>query len=89
VVSSNKAVSDGAISFYLDHFVRSRIAKVTYGVHKRIMYESSNPEHLERSSKVYKGVDGSLYLYNVFDPLLSKARVNLCKRTTSDLFAGY
>ena len=71
---SNKAVSDGAISFYLDHYVRSRIAKITYGVHTRIKFDSSDPEHLERSSMVYTDLAGTLRLGKGFGAILLKVR---------------
>lgn len=78
MVSSNKAVSDGAVSFYLDHFVRSRIAKVTYGVFTRLRFDNSDPEHLDRISKVYTDdIDGTLRLGAAFDSILSKARCGL------------
>jgi len=72
LLNSNKAVSDGAISFYLDNYVRSRIAKVTYGLKVKRTYDVSNPEHIKRGSKVYTDVDGSLRLTDGFDPILSK-----------------
>ena len=49
----NKAVSDGAISFYLDHFVRTRVSKVTYGVFFSPEYDPSDPDHRSRSHNVY------------------------------------
>jgi len=72
LLNRNKAVSDGAISFYLDNYVRSRIAKVTYGLKVKRTYDVSNPEHVKRGSKAYTDVDGSLTLTDGFDPILSK-----------------
>jgi hypothetical protein len=54
----NKAVSDGAISFYLDHFVRTRISKITYGTFYSIAYDPSDPDHKSRSHKAYTSVSG-------------------------------
>ncbi|EFI28063.1 hypothetical protein CC1G_14089 [Coprinopsis cinerea okayama7 len=44
----NKAVSDGAISFYLDHYVDKRVAKMTYGNFCHIPYNDHDPEHKRR-----------------------------------------
>jgi len=78
-LNRNKAVSDGAISFYLDNYVRSRIAKVTYGLRLKRTYDVSNPEHVKRGSKVYTGVDGSLRLADGFDPILSKVCADIAR----------
>ena len=67
----NKAVSDGAISFYLDHFVRTRVSKVTYGVFGGIDYDSSAPDHRSRSDKVCTYVNGSKRI-SIFDIILPK-----------------
>ena len=45
---SDKAVADGAISYYIDHFVQTRVSKLTYGSRVRIRYDRSNPEHRKR-----------------------------------------
>ena len=42
---SNKVVSDGAISYYIDHFVQTRVSKITYGIDGFAKYDPSNPEH--------------------------------------------
>ncbi|KAJ3733982.1 hypothetical protein DFJ43DRAFT_1131008 [Lentinula guzmanii] len=44
----NKAVSDGGVSFYLDHFVAIRMARYSYGIHAHPLYNFSNPEHQRR-----------------------------------------
>lgn len=54
----NKAVSDGAMSFYLDHYVRSRVSKVTYGSIANVLYKDHDPEHTKRSSLRYTQADG-------------------------------
>ncbi|KDR67670.1 hypothetical protein GALMADRAFT_1071822 [Galerina marginata CBS 339.88] len=43
----NKAVADGAVSFYLDHFVRNRVSKVAYGVFCRVTYSPKIKGHKE------------------------------------------
>jgi len=76
-------VSDGAVSFYLDHFVRSRIAKVTYGVRMRKNYDSSDPEHLKRSSAVYAEADGTLTVGEGFNTILLKVCCDSQNKTYS------
>ena len=67
----NKAVSDGAISFYLDHFVRSRVSKFTYGYFASILYDPSDPDHRSRSHKVFTFPSGE-HLIPMFDIILPK-----------------
>jgi len=47
LTTRNKAVSDGAVSLYLDHRVRSRISNVYYGVETGSAYIASDSEHRE------------------------------------------
>jgi hypothetical protein len=68
----NKAVSDGAISFYLDHYVRARIAKVTYGSRVSVPYVHSDPEHVKRAALKFIDVDGMPMLPHGFRPILQK-----------------
>jgi len=68
----NKAVSDGAISFYLDHYVRSRVARVTYGYKASILYVPSDPEHSKRNKSLHTHADGLRYLHDGFRVVLPK-----------------
>ena len=68
----NKAVSDGAISFYLDHFVRTRVSKVTYGVFVSTGYDPSVPDHRSRSHNVYTCNSGVERIGDFFDIVLPK-----------------
>ena len=52
-LSSYKAVSDGAISFYIDHFVRNRVLKMAYGDLCYIPYDSSDSEHVRRQGNTF------------------------------------
>ena len=72
----NKAASDGAISFYLDHFVRTRVSKVTYGSFGGIIYDPSDPDHRSRSHKVYSLVSGEERISGAFDIILPKVLFN-------------
>ena len=69
---SNKAVSDGAISFFLDHHVRTRVARVSYGTNTTVLYKKSDPEHIKRSASKVIDVDGSPKIKGIFDVLLPK-----------------
>ena len=68
----NKAVSDGAISFYLDHFVRTRVSKITYGNFCHIPYDASASDHRSRSHKVFISVSGNKRISESFDIILPK-----------------
>jgi hypothetical protein len=82
----NKAVSDGAISFYLDHYVRARVAKVTYGSPANIRYKPSDPEHIKRSTVKYMQADGMTYLPIGFMTVLPKdTQVSESKEFTTRL----
>ncbi|THH13132.1 hypothetical protein EW146_g7051 [Bondarzewia mesenterica] len=67
---TNKAVAEGAVSFHLDHFVSTRIARFTYGTKVAILFDASCSAHQERSWSKYIGVDGVERLPNAFSPIL-------------------
>ncbi|KAJ3522838.1 hypothetical protein NMY22_g11713 [Coprinellus aureogranulatus] len=71
-VHSNKAVSDGAISFYLDHFVNTRISKITYGNFCHIPYDPNDEEHRRRESGVFTTISGLKRIADSFDIILPK-----------------
>jgi len=60
----NKAVADGAISYHLDHFVQTRVSKLTYGSKGSVDYNPSNPEHLKRSP--FTAISGVKRIDHVF-----------------------
>ncbi|KAF9047806.1 hypothetical protein BJ165DRAFT_1403442 [Panaeolus papilionaceus] len=68
----NKAVSDGAISFYLDHFVRTRVSKLTYGNFCHIPFDPNAPDHQQRVSKTFISVSGNKRISDSFDIILPK-----------------
>ena len=72
----NKAVSDGALSFYLDHFVKTRVSKVAYGSFCHIPYDSSNSEHLDRQSSVFTSVSNAKRIGGYFQVVLPKASIS-------------
>ncbi|KAI0783018.1 hypothetical protein C8Q75DRAFT_811243 [Abortiporus biennis] len=63
---TNKAVAEGAISFYLEHYVSVRVAPVTYGTRIVTYYDPLKEDHLARKSKVMQRPSGRLVLPNAF-----------------------
>ncbi|EAU92333.2 hypothetical protein CC1G_00552 [Coprinopsis cinerea okayama7 len=68
----NKAVSDGAISFYLDHHVTTRVAKFTYGQFRTAFYDASDPDHRLRYTKMYTCASGEKLVPDFFAVILTK-----------------
>lgn len=70
----SKAVADGAISYYLDHFVVGRLIRYTYGTPATVGYDHSDPDHRRHSRKKYLGITGEMQI-DVFSPSLFKVNV--------------
>ena len=69
----NKAVSNGAVSFYLDSAVSSRVSRYTYGISVYRHYDSSDPDHLKRGRLVeMHGATGLPVLHGGFSAILPK-----------------
>ena len=68
----NKAVSDGALSFYHDHFVRIRVSKLTYGSCCHTQFNPTAPGHQQRAHKAFAAASGLLVIPDVFDVIVSK-----------------
>ena len=68
----NKAVSDGALSYYHDHFVSTRVSKFTYGYFCHPVFDPAAPDHLQRSHSVYVCASGVRRVKGFFDGILSK-----------------
>ena len=66
---SNKVVSGGAISYYIDHFVQTRVSKLTYGIDGHADYDPSDPEH--QNVPLYNSSSGSKQVL-VFYVMLSE-----------------
>ncbi|KAK7029525.1 hypothetical protein VNI00_014402, partial [Paramarasmius palmivorus] len=54
---ANKATANGAVAYYLDNFVTSRVARWTYGTALDIEYNDSNSEHRLRRTQGLSHVD--------------------------------
>ncbi|EDR07861.1 uncharacterized protein LACBIDRAFT_298114 [Laccaria bicolor S238N-H82] len=68
----NKAVADGAISFYLDHFVSARVSKFSYGITCATVFDPSDIEHIRRSSSMYFALSGIPRISGAFSCILPK-----------------
>ncbi|KAK0222695.1 hypothetical protein EDD85DRAFT_860782 [Armillaria nabsnona] len=68
----NKAVADGAVSFYLDHVVSARVSKCCYGVNASVSYDATKPDHIARRHKAFLHVTGELLLDGQYDTILPK-----------------
>ena len=68
----NRAVAEGAISFYLDNRVHYRIARFTYGVKCTREFEHNHPEHQRRKFSVIVNPSGTAVLPGGFKTVLKK-----------------
>lgn len=55
-IFSGRAVAHGAVAYFLDRYVRRRVARHTLGQYVSWPYDPSNPEHRRRKDKVYTGL---------------------------------
>ncbi|KAI6142556.1 hypothetical protein EDD17DRAFT_1796309 [Pisolithus thermaeus] len=68
----NKAVADGGVSYFIDHSVTARVSKHACGVRCHHQYDFNDQEHRQRSSQVFRDLNGSQRLPNCFDIILPK-----------------
>ncbi|KIL60579.1 hypothetical protein M378DRAFT_83567 [Amanita muscaria Koide BX008] len=68
----NKAVADGAISYYLDHYVTARVSRYSYGKEFILHFNTMNPEHARRKNTKFMGADGKYKISGAFDTILKK-----------------
>ncbi|KAI0668093.1 hypothetical protein C8Q78DRAFT_1081495 [Trametes maxima] len=69
---TNKAVAEGGVSFYLEHFVSARVIKVTYGTVVNIDYDVRDPEHVVRSAHKIVRPSGRVVIPDSFSSILTK-----------------
>jgi hypothetical protein len=78
---SNKAVSDGAAAFYLDHYVESRLSRVCFGVVINMNYKAENPDHVRRKALAKPNPStGVLCFSGSFSAILPKVSRDTSKR---------
>jgi hypothetical protein len=63
-------VSDGAISFYLNHFVSVRIAKWTYGTEMMALYNANDRVHAARTKVTL--ASGRQFVDNKWDTIIAR-----------------
>ncbi|KAF9783741.1 hypothetical protein BJ322DRAFT_1021545 [Thelephora terrestris] len=68
----NKVAAVGAVSFYIDRFVRGRISKFTYGVPCSVIYNPFDPQHAKREGETYIDLEGDKCVPGAFKTMLSK-----------------
>ncbi len=67
------------MSFFLDHFVKTRVSKMAYGISAADLYNPTDPEHVLRSKKIrYSEVYEKNFLTGIFFTVLSKVLVLFC-----------
>ncbi|KAH0836421.1 hypothetical protein J3R83DRAFT_8024 [Lanmaoa asiatica] len=69
---SHKAVPDGALLFLVDHLVKSRVARATYGTTCSTFVDWGNPEHLSRRETWNINAAGMLMVPKAFKPILRR-----------------
>ena len=52
-----KAVAEGSISYYVDHYVTSRVAKSSYVIDVSLSFDPDDTEHLKRSVSTWPSGD--------------------------------
>ncbi|TFK63666.1 hypothetical protein BDN72DRAFT_902220 [Pluteus cervinus] len=72
---SNKAVADGAASFYVDHFVSTRVSKFHYGVGCSVLYDPREAGHRARQDRKYINLAGDEKIPDAFTIILPKDSV--------------
>ena len=65
-------MSDGALSFYHDHFVHTRVSKFTYGSFYAICFDPTAPDHQQRLHDTYIDLSGIKRIRDSFDVILPK-----------------
>ena len=79
---SHKAVPDGALSFLVDHLVKSRVARATYGTTFSDVVDEEDPEHLSRKETWYTSATGQLVVPKAFEGILRKVWFLFVPRVT-------
>lgn len=79
----NKAVAEGAASYYIQQFVASRIAKYTYGTEVIVDYNEENPEHHLRRGRVRTRPSGRKFVPEGFQVVLSKVTTQIHQSLTT------
>ncbi|KAF8655074.1 hypothetical protein AX16_003239 [Volvariella volvacea WC 439] len=70
----NKAVTDGAINYYLNYVVSARVARETYGIEVSKTFDPKNQDHLRRRARnlVQQSATGTILVPKFFSVILPK-----------------
>ncbi|KAM6497416.1 hypothetical protein JOM56_007889 [Amanita muscaria] len=68
----NKAVADGAVSYYLDHYVSARVSKYSYGLKINALFDPTDREHARRKHTKFMQADGEYRIPGGFSTILNK-----------------
>ena len=68
-------MAQGAVSFYIEHFVTARVMKVTYGTGIAVDFDDTNAEHQARRHSKFVRPSGRVMLRNGFSTILKQVRV--------------
>ena len=68
----NKAVANGAVSFFVDLRVIARVSSFDYGADCCVPFEANNSQHLARANAARPGLPAPEYLGGYFDVILPK-----------------
>ncbi|KAH9924777.1 uncharacterized protein B0H18DRAFT_1011158 [Fomitopsis serialis] len=86
---TSKAVAEGALWFYLDHRVRARVARHTYGSLYEAWYQPSKSDHFRRRHLAYTFPNGSLVVPSAF-AILTRKGISVTETTEFSFpFASY
>ncbi|EPQ55253.1 hypothetical protein GLOTRDRAFT_129538 [Gloeophyllum trabeum ATCC 11539] len=69
---TNKAVADGAVSFFMDQAVSTRVVRMTYGIKGIRNYDSTEGEHVRRFGETYLSLSGVRMVRCAFHNIVSK-----------------
>ena len=77
VIRRNKAVANGAVCYFLEHFVSARVMKMTYGTQACVDYDRNNAEHIARRGGCFVKPSGRTMLPDGFSSILKKVNIYL------------
>ncbi|TFK63668.1 hypothetical protein BDN72DRAFT_803057 [Pluteus cervinus] len=72
VSQTNKAVADGAASFYVDHYVSTRVSKFHYGVRCSKHFDPRKADHVAREDQMYTNLAGEERIPGAFSIILPR-----------------
>ncbi|EIM82800.1 uncharacterized protein STEHIDRAFT_160426 [Stereum hirsutum FP-91666 SS1] len=78
---TNKAVAEGAVSYHIDHFVSTRVARYTYGVRSNTRYRPGLRDHEQRAFKKYTNLAGHVMIPDSFLSILNKVGTQVAETT--------